>query len=105
MDDYHYKNSNDYGENISENVPPESHLDAPPIDIDRVFETRQKIMRRGCKFLRHIQDLVTNPETTFDKLLEFHTFIHDIHIPIDKGMVILVFRPDLTKGLTNFDAP
>jgi len=78
-----------YDEHISENVHPESHMESQPIDLDLVFETRRKIMDRGCQFPRHIQNLLTNPKTTFEKLLEFHTFIHDTNIPIDKEMVII----------------
>ena len=52
-------------------------------DHEKVFENRQKIMKRGCKYLKHIEDLQNSLTTSFQELYDFHSFIHDINQPIE----------------------
>ena len=47
------------------------------------------IMKRGCKYLRHIQQLMANSKSTFDELLQFHQFIHNTNERVDKGAVYI----------------
>jgi hypothetical protein len=54
------------------------------INLEKVFENRRIIMKRGCKFLKHIESLMTHPKSTFEELLKFHYFIHNTSARIEE---------------------
>ena len=49
--------------------------------LEKIFETRRLVMRRGCQFLEHIEKLMTE-DTSYEDLLEFHSIIHNVSIRI-----------------------
>ena len=59
------------------------------INLEKVFENRRIIMKRGCKFLKHIESLMTDPKSTFEELLEFHYFIHNTSEGIEQHQQLM----------------
>ena len=68
---------------------PEKKEKIVPINLEKVFENRRIIMKRGCKFLKHIESLMTDPKSTFEELLKFHYFIHNTSAKIEQHQKLM----------------
>ena len=104
-----YKKSENYTRNITGNLPEEILIEQNILEkksknhkelsnqpyvieetnsekdeknLEKVFEDRQKIMKKGCNYLKYIEYLQNSPTTSFQELYNFHSFIHDIYQPI-----------------------
>jgi hypothetical protein len=105
-----YKKSENYTRNITGNLPEEILIEQNILEkksknhkelsnqpyvieetnsekdeknLEKVFEDRQKIMKKGCNYLKYIEYLQNSPTTSFQELYNFHSFIHDINQPIE----------------------